>query len=719
MRRAVSVAALVTLATFYSPSTWAMGGPEDQGEDIFSLGEVVVSGRPDGIEAAETVHVITAEDIKKSNARTLDEALVLLSDVNIQVGNEGVPRVEIRGFKTRHVLLLLDGIPMNSSFDQQFNPSAIPVENIAKIKVTVGASSVLYGQGGLGGVVNIITKKGKKGVNGMVGFESGDGQPYLAKGSVSGGAGKFDFFASGSVFRRDQFPLARSFTATPEEAAGYRKNSDSERANAFFNLGFTPNSDLTIALTGSWVEGSYGKPASAINNAFDPYAPRAKFGRVDWFGGYTLQLAADYTASKAFSVRSMVYYNQIDEDNNQYDDENYGEISTGQPVPGFPWLIQPTNPQVPNSFKLRNRGITRGVSVQPKYDLERAGTVTLGFSAEWDSWFGRGLVKPGSNGGSQGGFGVGGGSPPYWLNQVSDSADLYVFSAAAEYAVPLTDKWGFAAGYGHHWQLQGGSVSTLTSPKDLLPPPPTEPRATLDDYSVSVSTYYDATQDTRLKAAFMRNIRFPSLSQLYLRDTNNPTLRQETAYHYQLGVEQKLPWNSVLRLEGFRSDLHDFIAINQNEIPARNENFSLYRFTGLETEVETHFLPRLALKGSYTFLRSEDLSGVGRDEVQYTPRDKVSLVGRYDFDFGLTPFVSLIYVANSYVYTKQQIPTVSKERMGDYTVVNLKLTQRLYNDRLQLYFGVDNLFNEEYEQSYGIPRPGMFIYGGFEYHFSI
>jgi outer membrane cobalamin receptor len=285
--------------------------------------------------------------------------------------------------------------------------------------------------------------------------------------------------------------------------------------------------------------------------------------------------------------------------------------------------------------------------------------------------------------------------------------------------VALTDKWGLAAGYGHHWQLQGGSVTTLTAPRDLLPPPPEEPQATLNDYSISVSTYYDPTRDTRLKAAFMRNTRFPSLSQLYLRDTDNPNLHQETAYHYQLGVEQKLPWNSLLRLEGFRSDLHDFIAINQNEVPARNENFSLYRFTGFETKLETHFLPRLSLKGSYTYLHSEDLSGVGRDEVQYTPRDKLSLVGRYDFDFGLTPFVSLIYVANSYVYTKQQIATVSKARMNDYAVVNLKLTQRLYNDRLQFYVGVDNLFNEDYEQSYGIPRPGRFIFGGFEYHYSI
>jgi vitamin B12 transporter len=698
-RRVLLAAGLAILSVFSAAQVSAMGTPEDQGEDIFSLGEVVVSGRADGIEAAETVHVITADEIRKSSARTLDEALNLLSDVNIQVGNEAVPRVDIRGFRTRHVLFLLDGIPMNSAFDQQFDPSMIPVENIAKIKVTAGASSVLYGQGGLGGVINIITKKGKKGINGMAGVESGDGEPYFTKASISGGKGMFDFFASGSVFRRDRFPLAKDFNGILEEQAGYRKNSDSTRDNAFFNLGFNPNRDLTIALTGNWVQGGYGKPASAINNKFDPYAPPAKFGRVDWFGGYTLQLAADYTASNSLNVRSMVYYNRMDQDNNQYDDENYGEISTGEPDPSIPGTIKPTNKDVPNSYKIRNRGINRGASIQPKYDLGRAGVITMGFSGEWDTWIDSGLQKLGGDGGSGGNHGIGSGSPPYNLFPIQDHKDLYIASAAIEYEVEPVKNLGLAVGYAHYWQIRD--------------------EATPDDYSVSASVYYDLFKGTRLKAAFQRNIRFPSLSQLYLRDSNNPNLATEKVFHYQLGIAQKLPWRSLLKIDGFRSDAYNFIALNQNVTPAKNWNFSLYRFYGFETSVETNPLPNLLMKAGYTYLQSQDLSGVDRDEVQYVPRDKFTFVGKYDFDFGLTPFVSVVYVADSFVYTKQQIATVGKAQMANYTVVNVKLSQKLYKDRINLYFGVDNIFNKDYEQSYGIPRPGRFIFGGIEYRFSI
>ncbi len=102
-------------------------------------------------------------EIQERGARTLDEALTLVPGLFVRTGGEGSPRIDIRGFRTRHVQLLLDGIPINSTFDGQFDPSTIGVENIAAIKVTTGGGSVLYGEGGNGGVINIITKKGPAG----------------------------------------------------------------------------------------------------------------------------------------------------------------------------------------------------------------------------------------------------------------------------------------------------------------------------------------------------------------------------------------------------------------------------------------------------------------------------------------------------------------------------------------------------------------------------
>ena len=71
------------------------------------------------------------------------------------------------------------------------------------------------------------------------------------------------------------------------------------------------------------------------------------------------------------------------------------------------------------------------------------------------------------------------------------------------------------------------------------------------------------------------------------------------------------------------------------------------------------------------------------------------------------------------MYSKQAVPTVMKAKMADYYVINVKLSQKLYKDRFLVYVGCDNLLNENYEQSYGIPRPGRFLFGGIEYHFSL
>jgi outer membrane receptor protein involved in Fe transport len=229
----------------------------------------------------------------------------------------------------------------------------------------------------------------------------------------------------------------------------------------------------------------------------------------------------------------------------------------------------------------------------------------------------------------------------------------------------------------------------------------------------------------------MRNVHFPSLSQLYLRNTNNPALLPEIAYHYQLGVEQQLPLKTFFKLNGFYSDLHNFIALKQSGLTQYegyvpyNVNFPLYRFYGLESSLETAFDRHLQLKANYTLNMSQDLSQQGRDDVQYVPRHKFVFNGKYDFDSGFSTFLSVIYVAHSAVYTKPSGNTQLanqvfwKAYMGDYAVANLKFSQKLFKDKVTLYLGADNLLDKDYEDTYGVPRPGRFIYGGFEYRFSL
>ncbi|MDD2336537.1 MAG: TonB-dependent receptor, partial [Geobacteraceae bacterium] len=227
-------------------------------------------------------------------------------------------------------------------------------------------------------------------------------------------------------------------------------------------------------------------------------------------------------------------------------------------------------------------------------------------------------------------------------------------------------------------------------------------------YSVMAGVHYDLFTDTRLKAAFQRNIRFPSLEQLYSANGGNSSLKTERSYQYEVGVEQKLPGKSLISLTGFRTDAKDFIEKDSNSV---NQNFQEYRFYGFEVATQTRFIDNLVMRASYSYLESKDKSdNATKDELQYRPKNKVTFESWYDFAFGLTPYVSVQYVGNQVTYDKNTDSIAYK--MKDFTLVNVKLNQKVLNNRLNVYFGVNNIFDENYETSYGFPQAGRFIYGG-------
>ena len=655
--------ALLAVLCWLSPlSTVAYAADAEDRQDVYTLGEVVVYGKEAGVQSTETVHTVTADDIRSSGAKTLDQAIALLPGVNVRVGGEGVPRIDIRGFRTRHVVLLLDGIPINSAFDQQFDPTIIPTENIAEIKLTSGASSVLYGQGGLGGVINIITKKGTSGLHGSLAEESGDHAPYLGRGSISGATDRFSFFLSGSSAKVDGYPLSNGFTPTSEQGSGYRTNSDKSANNLLGTIGFTPNSDLSLGLTFNYVQGSYGKPASAVDSqgVYDPFAGPPKYERIDGYDGYSLQLAGDYAASERLSLRGWAFINRLDQRDNMYDNASFNSFNLA-----------------PNSFQEQVSTSVMGVSLQPKYDLGSAGVVALSLATEHDSWKNNGVqtVIPGT------------------VAPLNADKSLDIHSAGIEYSVSPLKSLGLVAGYGHYWQ-------TRTEMKD-------------DDYSLLAGAHYDLFEDTRLKASFKRNIRFPALGDLYDLVKGNPNLATERSYTYEGGVEQKLPMNSSLGVTGFYTVAKNLIQNDQTT--GINTNLAEIRFAGAELTAETRCVAGLLLRASYAHLYSEDLSRTGREQQQYTPGDKATLEGRYDFASGFTPYVSFLYVGNQYFYTKNNVTPVQRAKLNDYSLVNLKLSQKVADNRMTLYVGVNNLFDENYETSYGFPQAGRFIYGGVEF----
>jgi vitamin B12 transporter len=127
------------------------------------LGEVVVTAtRIDSpiLESPSAISVISASDIP-AGAPDVSSALAGQSGVVVNdYGPVGSSKsVSFRGSTSDQVLVLLDGVRLNSGRISSVDLTTIPMEIIDRIEVLKGGASTIYGSGAIGGVINIITKK--------------------------------------------------------------------------------------------------------------------------------------------------------------------------------------------------------------------------------------------------------------------------------------------------------------------------------------------------------------------------------------------------------------------------------------------------------------------------------------------------------------------------------------------------------------------------------
>ncbi len=103
--------------------------------------------------------ILTKEEIQKSHASNLAEVLNSIPGVYVrQTSNSGQAYVSLRGSASDQVLILLNGIALNSAQNGEADFNFIPLKLVEKIEVTKGGQSAWYGADALAGVINIITQ---------------------------------------------------------------------------------------------------------------------------------------------------------------------------------------------------------------------------------------------------------------------------------------------------------------------------------------------------------------------------------------------------------------------------------------------------------------------------------------------------------------------------------------------------------------------------------
>ena len=178
--------------------------------------------------------------------------------INNQVNNggDGSFRVDLRGLGADRTLVLLNGrrmVPGGTGADASVDLNSIPFAAIDRIEVLEDGASAIYGSDAIGGVVNIITRKGYAGTGGTAQFgvsSNGDAQSWdiLAQTGMSGDAGSV-FFGLRSFEQDGTFSAKRpwanevvAYNANPANGAiGESPNGSNSVPNGYFQLaGATP-----------------------------------------------------------------------------------------------------------------------------------------------------------------------------------------------------------------------------------------------------------------------------------------------------------------------------------------------------------------------------------------------------------------------------------------------------------------------------------------------
>ncbi|MGB9699400.1 MAG: TonB-dependent receptor [Thermodesulfobacteriota bacterium] len=224
-------------------------------------------------------------------------------------------------------------------------------------------------------------------------------------------------------------------------------------------------------------------------------------------------------------------------------------------------------------------------------------------------------------------------------------------------------------------------------------------------------------KDTEFHAQYARGFNLPGVYVVYQYQVWNlgdswKNLKAEKIDHYEVGVAQKFTsW--------LKGDLTVFWDYGKDRLifkspPPRFENLVEYHTQGVEMTITLTPFPDLEIFVGGTYLEKSP------DDLPYAPQWTFTGGLAYRFLKRFLLNVDSQYVAERYV-SNPRYPTATPDKVGDYYLLNAKLTYRLkwkqYPIQTDLYLAGENLTNVSYEYLKGYPAPGITIMGGVNFYF--
>lgn len=257
-----------------------------------------------------------SETLRDTGAQTAIDAMEWDVALVSSTGSRGERIFTLRGFDQRQVAVLLDGAPFELPYDGQLDLAMVPAALIERVELIKGPGTVAVGPNGLGGAVNIVTRRG--GTGPLVRL-LGETTPPLSREvrvEHSLDLGHVAWTVSGGHLEQSAWPLSVDFVPTSYESGPLRANSDKTLNHAALaaTVKLTPKQELSAT---AWIfDGNRGMPPSTNDD-------RPRYWRFTVWRALNAQLAHRIEVSDAASVDTMAWVRQFDNLLDSYDNALY------------------------------------------------------------------------------------------------------------------------------------------------------------------------------------------------------------------------------------------------------------------------------------------------------------------------------------------------------------------------------------------------------------
>ncbi len=661
-RRAGTIGTVLLVAQSF---VFAEDGARAVGAIDLRTDEVVVSATrfaEQDIKRPINLTVITREEIEASPARTVPEVLagqvgIVSSDL---FGNNGAnTSIDLRGFGVaggQNTLILVNGRRVGDIDLSGVKWSAIPLSSVERIEIVRGSGSVLYGDGAVAGVVNIITRA-----------------PAGPSSSATAGAryGSLDTREAkvNATLLRDEYGL--NVNAYGYSSNGYRDNNENDDASVQLDarrIGLANDFSVQLGADRQNIRlpgARRVQPSAGINELED-----------DRRGTSTpLDFATRDGEYITFGLSSRPGFGLIDAE--------LGYRSKAQSsyfyFDGFPDY---------RKTDLAVWSVTPRLKI-PAAGVERENEFVLGL--DFYSW-------------------------DYTLDIANDPGSIAipinkVRATQRDYAyyihdrLKLTDALQLSVGWREQWQeIEASDEFDPTAPGAAFGSGAADGQQDLREHAYELAVRYDVTAQWGLLAKTGRSFRFATVDEVY---EFSPTferefqfLRPQTANSYDIGVERR--WNtSLLRATLFQIDVTDEIRLDAYSAGIGNTNLPPSRRRGIELE-STFSLGDVGLGATYAYTEAKFLEGafdgssgpvdIAGKTVPLVPQDKVTAFANWAISERVFLTVTLRYVSDQFMDNDETNDFGTK--IPAYSVVDLKYSHQLDGWRLGLI--VNNLLDEKY-----------------------